>query len=331
MTRMRKINFVYRNCLLLKNDYVKCVIDDCLKGFTLNKIEKNNDLYMCFFSCNKSILNLSIGKNFINLIEYRNNRIKSISIDMNMSLNKQIVEKRDKGILFIDVVMNYGYASRFMDENVLVDLYEKRYIFTDNKLEEIFNYDNFSEEKIKNIYINLKSLLTRGIIKECSDYYSEFSTHMNYFVDCMGKRRFENENFSNVSYLNGNDVSILYNGVEGVDKLFRIYDLYDGVITLRNIDDLNYICFGIIDGDAFGLRGLTGIKEEEEKLIGAVDEELEKKYINQLKQIFGSKFKVNKDIKYDRDYILNVVINNRFSQNKQDVFFNKCKKMLKRK
>jgi len=161
--------------------------------------------------------------------------------------------------------------------------------------------------KVMYILLKLKLFSFENQIEDLCDFYSKFSTHMNYYISCYGERRLGDSSYSNISYLNGVDVSNLYNKINGADKLYRIYDLYTGIINSRNIEDLNSIRLGILPNQIFDLNGLMGIREKEEALIGKVDDDISKKYVNQLKQILYRRFKCNREINLDRESILNAI------------------------
>ena len=52
------------------------------------------------------------------------------------------------------------------------------------------------------------------------------------------------------------------------DRVYRIYDLYRGVINSRNEKDIDLIRSGLLSQDAYDLKGLRGITEKEDSIVG---------------------------------------------------------------
>ena len=68
--------------------------------------------------------------------------------------------------------------------------------------------------------------------------------------------------------INGEDISYIYDVVNGTDKIYRIYDLYNGTINERNSDDIFSIHLGLLRKAAFGYKEINGINAKENEICG---------------------------------------------------------------
>ena len=100
------------------------------------------------------------------------------------------------------------------------------------------------------------------------------------------------------------EVSRLYDIVDGPDKLYRIYDLYHGIINPRNELDINCISLGLISPYAFGLRTLRKIDKQEEQLVGKSNVLVSDDYCNYVSNLLKDKYNCNIDKDLSRDSIL---------------------------
>jgi len=129
-----------------------------------------------------------------------------------------------------------------------------------------------------------------------------------------------NNKYSNITFINGEDYSNIYDIVDGYDKLYRIYDLYNGRINERNKQDINAIELGFIKKDAYDLKSLLGIKEKEDFLIGTSNFEETHDYLdrNSILQSINDDIPINK-----KESISNEVPTNKIFQKKLRKIFNK--------
>ena len=98
------------------------------------------------------------------------------------------------------------------------------------------------------------------------------------------------------------------NAVNGFDTVNRVYDLYRGIINTKNEKDIDLIHAGLLSQDAYDLKGLKGITEKEDSMVGMPLDgvRVSTEYTNYLKQLF-SKYGYNGDLQLDRDSILNAI------------------------
>lgn len=109
-------------------------------------------------------------------------------------------------------------------------------------------------------------------------------------------------------YLKHENVSSIFDAVNGFDTVNRVYDLYRGIINTKNEKDIDLIHAGLLSQDAYDLKGLKGITKKEDSMVGMPLDgvRVSTEYTNYLKQLF-SKYGYNGDLQLDRDSILNAI------------------------
>lgn len=294
----------YDFCNLLKEDIFKEEINDLLNGYTLKDMKLENGEYKCIlFNENKDKICLFLCPNELLLYEYKTNSSKQIKIEENNVLTEVEIEKRKKGVLYIEKVKHFSTSMHSVDKLSLVDLYETRYAFTNETLEIITEKED--AEKI-NLFDILLSIKTNALeTKDISDLYNEFETHMKHNFRWSGYRYITNDIYPTRTYINGEDVSSIYDVNEGTDKLYRVYDLYRGIINPRNDIDINKIKMGYLSQKAFDLKTLMGITGRENLLLGLpVKTNDNTEYVNYLKEFLN----VSGEIETDRDSIISYIM-----------------------
>ena len=122
--------------------------------------------------------------------------------------------------------------------------------------------------------------------------------------------------------LNGTNISNMYNSIQGYDKLSRIHELYNGIITPRNEKDINGIKIGLLNSKCFDLKTLKGININIDNLVGdKVDIPYE--YLEYLKKIFRNKYEYTGDINLTRDELLKIILNKPKKTSKNSVLIKK--------
>ena len=157
-----------------------------------------------------------------------------------------VKEKRDNGCIIEVIEKYYDFAKDSENEKILVDLVSNRYVF--NQDVSISDIDNFEQLcKMKTTFeSNFKTLLMP---------FNSFRWH----TDSL---------YSTYTKLNGEDISYIYDIVNGNDKIHRIYDLYNGTINERNSDDIFSIHLGLLRKSAFGYKEISGINAKENEICG---------------------------------------------------------------
>jgi len=302
------LNSIYRFCKLLKADSIKAEIDEHIKGCSLNSIERKNGVWNCFFeSENDKNIYLKISDDNIGIIKSSNNTFERISIDVSLLLSHRIIEKRPDGIIYSVIFKQFLPSGRFKNELVLTDMTEDRYVFTKTNLEKLMDDFSFDEDTLGKFSLKLRTLEYNEALAITSDFVSRFSTHMNYYGIWTDGRKIKDNIYPTRTYLNSEEVSNIFDVNDGPDKLNRVFDLYRGIINSRNEKDINWINLGFLSQDAYDLKGLKGIAEKEDSIVGKSTISVSDEYINYLKQLFNNKFGYKGDLQLDRDSILTAI------------------------
>ena len=144
-----------------------------------------------------------------------------------------------------------------------------------------------------------------GILGVASDFNSYFEVEMKSKYD--GEKHIIDP-YAVEIYLNDENVSSTFDAIDGFDKINRVYDLYRGIINARNEKDIDLIHAGLLSQDAYDLKGLKGITEIENSIVGKPLDGVcvSSGYVDYLKQLV-SKYGYNGDLQLDRDSILNAI------------------------
>ncbi len=250
------------NCELLKEECLKEELKQHLDGFLL-KIEerKDNRDYFYFEGVNKEKLTLCFSEKQVTIVKKEENKVAKMTINEDLLLIDQIIDKRPKGIIYTLIQKQFAPSKRFQDI-VLTDLTEKRFTFTQTKIKSLTN-NNFTD-----LYSLLLELEKVTDLKNQSDFSSEFATHMNYYYDFGGGRKAKDNIYPTKTYFNNEDVSRLFD-IEGKDKLYRIFDLYNGVINSRNEKDFKSLKSGFLSSAVFNFKNSRGISQKEDSIVGS--------------------------------------------------------------
>ena len=305
---------MYHYCNLLKNKCLTREIKEYLTGYVVevtdNKLKTNeinliNNLgnrieiiFMNNYFSMKKINKNSVEKTIIYPYEHTTDQVPYSSLLM----QQRIIEKRENGLLVKELEKHYNRSPKYNNEIILTDLTEERYTYTKESAQKLFK--DLSFEKITPEYFLLKTeqleICFNPLYNSC-DYSSIFESHTNYHHNLIRENIYPNQ-----TYLNSEDVTKIYDLIDGENKIYRIYDLYQGIINLRNQEDINSINLGLLSQDSYDLVTLRGITTKENYLIGSSHKETEE-YYNFLKKLFKTKFKYQKEFNLDRDTILKII------------------------
>ena len=199
----------------------------------------------------------------------------TISIRTPKSVEHIICELRQSGIIVTRLEKAYNKTAYSNNQDILVNLSEQRFVFTNKTLKKLLtNIDMFFP---KDLYAKLRLIGMRTN----ADMHTHFVTSMKYFIQNSAGKTVQSSYIPTRTYLNDLDITYLYDLVNGNDKLYRIYDLYNGITNERNRKDIETIDLGLLPKQCFNYKLLSGISEKEEALVG--------KSINQI--ITGEKIK----------------------------------------
>lgn len=306
MDKNSRLEMAYKFCSLLKNEAIKEEIKNNIIGYDLVEIEFRRSQFECtFLDKNKNTINLTLNPNMLSLIKHENGTLSRVSVMEDEILRQVDVEKRRDGVIFTEIEKQFSISECFRNKSVLVDLCEKRYVFKNDNF--LFNNDDIKNWTLMRLLFKFSSASIAPMLnlETMCDLFNCFSTHMNYYVQWEGGRKLKDNIYPTKTYLNGEEVSSIFDVNDGPDKLYRVYDLYRGVINSRNENDINLINLGFLSQDAFDFRTLRGITEEENFIVGPSLISVSDDYINYLKELFDNKFGYKGELTLNRSSILN--------------------------
>ena len=310
MTEKEYLEMVINYCKPLRNECIRKDFDAQLEGYTYKSVvrEADNEWIAYFEGVNGSRIRLTISPNEFSMLKMTETTNERIALEENFVITHELLDRRENGIVYSKIQKQFTHSNRFK-QLVLTDLVEQRFTFTEAKINSLYRNVNLFEETdfdklgFDELFIKIGILDYLIDFKANSDYYSEFSTHMNYYVDGESGRKIKDNIYPTRTYLNGEDVSKIFD-VDGPDKIYRIYDLYRGIINPRNEKDIRDIHLGLLTTEVFNFRDLKGINKQENALVGAPLLNVSNRYINYLKKFFKREFGYRGKIKLDRDSML---------------------------
>ena len=271
-----ELDRAYKFCYLLHIDIIKNELANIIKGFELISGKKNNGGWEFTFKNELEQLNLYMTHNEISIYRKGVNYYQFINLNKLMLMQEYKVEKREKGIFYQMIKKQFSQVNVFDNDIILTDLMEDRFILTE---EDLIKY-NLDDDDLKSCLVYLITKAYEYDFKNDIASNSSFSTHL-----------IKN---NSKTYLNGRDISDIYE-LKGKNAVKRIYNLYQGIINEENIGDLENIGKGLLNEEAYDLKGLKGIKERENFLVGESYED--DKYLrNYLSKLGYKDKKINRDI-----------------------------------
>lgn len=124
------------------------------------------------------------------------------------------------------------------------------------------NYVIFTED-----YSEPTDLLNRNFLQEASYLTTTFSAHMKHRVKPKRQlRSFVSTFYPSHVIFNNEDISYIYDYVDGIDKISKVYNLYDGNVTVDS-DEIKMIITGLVSEEGFNYKQRM-ISKEVKNLIG---------------------------------------------------------------
>lgn len=339
------INKVYDYCTLLNHNCIKNELANYLEGYQVIDIIKIIDHYLCtltsdenheiFMTIYMGMIKLKVMKpSFCEEIEIQGNTYKSVyqlfkiekekaehikyeEKENDITLKIKKVEKREDGIIYTNILKTFNKLPTFNNDYILTDLKEKQLIFTKEKLEQALGNFSFNDSKPNEILSRFKILENRHNLKLISDYST--STSIQYNNKKTLKSLFNKHSDQQLEiYLNGNNYSNLYNSIDGYDKIERIHDLVNGIISKRTENDIDGIRLGLLNSKCFDIKSLKGINNTIDSLIGEKTS-YPISYLNYLKNLFRLKYDYRGNIDIDRDSLIKIITSKPKKQKKEPV------------
>lgn len=230
--------------ILKKN---KNVFKDIINDMTIKSLKGNNIIFVD--SKGNEIISEINDSNIIFRFDDKKNVIVNLPQDDKnecVKVVEVVKEERDNGCVIEVIEKNYDFSVESEDEKVLVDLVSNRYVF--DKDISIYDINNFEQ-----------------LCKMKTTFGSHFKTLLKP-VDSL--RWYTDSPYSTYTKINGEDISYIYDVVNGTDKIYRIYDLYNEIINERNSDDIFSIHLGLLRKSALGYKEITGITAKENEICG---------------------------------------------------------------
>ena len=268
--------------MLKKN---KNVFADIINEMTIKTL-KDNTIIFVDFKGNEVIAEID-DSNILFRFDDKKSTVVNLPQDDNNEYVKVIdviKEERDNGCIIEVIEKYYDFTRESEDEKVLVDLVSNRYVFDKNvSIDDINKFEQLCKMK------------------------TTFESHFKTLLKPIGSLRWYTDSpYSTYTKINGEDISYIYDVVNGNDKIYRIYDLYNGTINEKNSDDIFSIHLGLLRKAAFGYKEINGINARENEICGDCKKSLsiqESTFIYDL---------INKRIGYKKQfdiYDINSIIN----------------------
>ena len=343
------LNYIYNLCKLLNHEFIKEELENYLNGYDFKDAFKLIESYLWTFTDknNHDIL-MSIGESLIKFTELKPNSTQEVTIqgkqytsgsnlrkifpnieNKQKTKNEDIIlkirkiEKRTKGIIVTDIYKTYSVPDNLENKYIVSEIREKQYVITKNKLEE--NLGNFYFDKInaRDISSRITTYERQNSIQNLSDYTT------NLLIDINNKKGITNlfKHANDIPIriiLNGTNISNIYTSIEGSDKISRIYDLYNGIISPENEKDIDNIRNGLLPNKCFDLKTIKSINFQIDNLTGE-RLDIPYKYLNYLSTLFNNKYNYNGNITLTRDELLKIILNKPKKTSKNPILIKKTK------
>lgn len=230
---------------ILKNN--KNVFADIINDMTIKTL-RDNTITFVDYKENETIAVID-NSNILFRFDDKKSTVVNLPQDDNNEYVKVIdviKEERDNGCIIEVIEKYYDFTIESEDEKVLVDLVSNRYVFDKNiSIDDINNFEQLCKMK------------------------TTFESHFKTLRKTVGSLRwYTDSHYSTYTKINGEDISYIYDVVNGTDKIYRIYDLYNGIINERNSDDIFSIHLGLLRKAAFGYKEINGINAKENEICG---------------------------------------------------------------
>ena len=268
--------------MLKKN---KNVFADIINEMTIKTL-KDNTIIFVDFKGNEVIAEID-DSNILFRFDDKKSTVVNLPQDDNNEDVKAIdviKEERDNGCIIEVIEKYYDFTRESEEEKVLVDLVSNRYVFDKNvSIDDINKFEQLCKMK------------------------TTFESHFKTLLKPIGSLRWYTDSpYSTYTKINGEDISYIYDVVNGNDKIYRIYDLYNGTINEKNSDDIFSIHLGLLRKAAFGYKEINGINARENEICGDCKKSLS---IQESTFIYNL---INKRIGYKKQfdiYDINSIIN----------------------
>lgn len=295
----------YSYCFLLKNEAIMKEIESLTAGYKVNSVNFKDDHYTISFSDSKNnTISMVIDNDSVHITRMENNVFSNIAIYDTQVMRQSDIEKREKGLIYTETCKRFARSKKFNNESVLTDLEQERYTFSADTINTILNGIDYKEADLNQIFIRLKTLGMKANLEDAADLFTTFSTHMNYYFNWDGGRQITDNFYPTKTLVNGENLSMLFDVNDGPDKLYRVYDLYNGIINPRNEGDIISINSDFMSDDAFDYKRFIGITDTEDEIAGESKKTFSPEYVDYLTTFFREAFGYTGNVELDRFSLL---------------------------
>lgn len=291
----------YSYCFLLKNEAIMEEINNITSGYKVDVVNFTDGHYTVKFSNgNNNGLIMVIDSDNIHITRMENNVFSNIAFFDTQVMRQSDIERRDKGLIYTETCKRFARSRKFDNKSVLVDLEQEKYTFSADTINTILNGIDYKNADFNQIFIRLKTLGMKANLEDAADLFTTFSTHMNYYYNWDGGRQITDSFYPTKTLVNGENLSMLFDVNDGPDKLYRVYDLYNGVINPRNEIDIVSINSDFMSDDAFDYKRFIGITDTEDEIAGESKKNLSPEYVDYLTTFFRETFGYTGSVELDR-------------------------------
>ncbi len=311
---MRNLETVYRFSKILQIESIRKEVDRLIKGATLKDIKLTGGTWNCTLETKDGdIISLDSAMVEPRLIVYKStqNKLERFYLGPDLIMREDIVERRPNGIIFTQRNKQFGPSARFGNEIVLLDLIENRMVFTNETLERLIENFDSNNSTISRMLLKFKILSNKIDLEEEADYHTSFETHMNYYANWNDGRKIKDNIYSTKTLLNGIDISRVFDVKDDKEKLYRVHDLFHGIINERNKEDICAMNLGLMGVDAYDYKTLACITKAEDKIVGESiikDEEQEAYLRDLLTNVLG----YEGEFEFNRNSIVEAILNRKY-------------------
>lgn len=305
---MTNINLkeISKYCYLLKEDAISEEIKQIINNYELIVTIFSNGKYILkFLDENDNTINLIIDADSIHITKVENDSFTSVTINNSLLLKQTNIEKRKKGIIITENRKIFERTKKYGNRLVLTDLIEDRYVFSDKKLDNLLAYSNSRNLSFEELFSRIKHTELCYTLSDYCDLYTNFSAHLESVFDWHKKS--DSNSQPTKMFINGENLSSLFNIADGPDKIYRIYDLYRGIINERNEQDIISINTGQLSDNTFNYKRFIGITDKEEEIVGTKEKIISTEYVDYLADFFNEKFGYSGEITFERDTLLKAI------------------------
>ena len=304
----------YSFCFLLKNEAIMEEINNLVEGYNVDSVVFNNDQYIIKFSDKKkNIIIMIIDSDSIHVTRNEDNVFSNIAFYDTQVMRQSDIEKRDKGLIYTETCKRFARSRKFNNSSVLTDLEQESYTFSADSINTILNDNDYRQVDSNQIFIRLKTLGMKVNLEDAADLFTTFATHMNYYFNWDGGRQITDNFYPTKTLVNGENLSMLFDVNDGPDKLYRVYDLYRGIINPRNEGDIISINSDFMSEEAFDYKRFIGITDMEDEIAGESKKTLSPEYVDYLTTFFKEAFGYTGSVELDRFSLLAAINHQTYS------------------